>query len=221
MDLGERIREARLQRGLSLGDLAAVAHLSKGFLSQVESGRANPSLASLRSIAASLDVPVHRLVAPEASFPAERPAELRLMRGGAWGGGIVLLHRTSNMTVHAITIPPGLFLIADAQSCASGEAFGYLTTGTVAVNCGGDRASITSGDSLTWPLSDACELDNHGSSPARLLLTIPAGVEMASLRLQAPPPGAPSLMSLAIPPPVGPLRLVALRAQRSAAGRKR
>ena len=47
MTLGERIHEARLAQRLTVAGLAGASGLTKGFISQVESGRSNPSIASL------------------------------------------------------------------------------------------------------------------------------------------------------------------------------
>jgi transcriptional regulator with XRE-family HTH domain len=58
---GERIRRLRLERGLSQSELGQ-PRLSKGFISQVESGRSRPSPESLRFIAARLGVPLLALL---------------------------------------------------------------------------------------------------------------------------------------------------------------
>src|SRR3954454_17117358 len=54
--LGEVLRELREKRGLSVRTVAAVAGFSPSFISQVESGQASPSIASLEKIAACLDL---------------------------------------------------------------------------------------------------------------------------------------------------------------------
>jgi transcriptional regulator with XRE-family HTH domain len=59
--VGERIRRLRLERGLSQSELGQ-PRLSKGFISQVESGRSRPSPESLRFIAARLGVPLLALL---------------------------------------------------------------------------------------------------------------------------------------------------------------
>lgn len=59
--VGERIRRLRLERGLSQSELGQ-PRLSKGFISQVESGRSRPSSESLRFIAARLGVPLLALL---------------------------------------------------------------------------------------------------------------------------------------------------------------
>ena len=47
MDIGERLRQLRLQRGLTQEDMADRCELSKGFISQVERNLASPSIATL------------------------------------------------------------------------------------------------------------------------------------------------------------------------------
>ncbi|HEV3123063.1 MAG TPA: tetratricopeptide repeat protein [Candidatus Dormibacteraeota bacterium] len=59
--VGERIRRLRLQRGMSQSELAG-GRLTKGFISQVESGRSHPSADSLRFIASRLAVPLTALM---------------------------------------------------------------------------------------------------------------------------------------------------------------
>ena len=45
--VGERLRAARRERGLSLGALAEAAGIGKGSLSEIENGARNPTLAKL------------------------------------------------------------------------------------------------------------------------------------------------------------------------------
>jgi transcriptional regulator with XRE-family HTH domain len=52
--LGSRIRSLRQDHGLSLNDFAARSGFSKGFLSKIENGRAQPPIATLMKLAAAL-----------------------------------------------------------------------------------------------------------------------------------------------------------------------
>lgn len=54
--MGLRIRKLRHQRGMSVNELAARAGVSSGIISQIERGKANPSLKTLERIRAALDV---------------------------------------------------------------------------------------------------------------------------------------------------------------------
>lgn len=68
MRIGERLRAARRERNMSLTDLARATRLSKGFISQVESGISNPSLASLHKLTAALGLPPGAFFAEEHSY---------------------------------------------------------------------------------------------------------------------------------------------------------
>jgi transcriptional regulator with XRE-family HTH domain len=64
--IGRTIRLLRERAGRSLSDLAAEAGLSKTTLHGIEQGEANPTLSTLWSLAAALDVPLGRLLADDA-----------------------------------------------------------------------------------------------------------------------------------------------------------
>ena len=105
--LGGAIRERRLRRSLSLVGLAALAELSQPFLSQIENGRARPSLLSLRRIAEALDT------TPQALFegPLHAPQEPTIVRArdvqsidiaGSDGGGSCRLLLAGDAPVHLV-----------------------------------------------------------------------------------------------------------------------
>ncbi len=56
--IGEKLRAVRRQRKMSLRELAIKAEISASMLSQIETGKAFPSVRSIYSIAAALAVPV-------------------------------------------------------------------------------------------------------------------------------------------------------------------
>jgi transcriptional regulator with XRE-family HTH domain len=56
--IAERVREFRLQLGMTVGHLAEVTGLSKGMLSKIENAQASPSLATLARLSEALRVPV-------------------------------------------------------------------------------------------------------------------------------------------------------------------
>lgn len=63
--LGSTIKEIRIDKGMSIKDLAEQVGVSSSLLSQIERGLANPSLNTLRSIAQNLDVPIFSLFLDE------------------------------------------------------------------------------------------------------------------------------------------------------------
>ena len=58
MTIGERIKKKRNEKGFSLRELAGKVDLSASFLSQIEQGKASPSIENLKKIANYLEVKV-------------------------------------------------------------------------------------------------------------------------------------------------------------------
>jgi len=56
--IARRVREYRLQMGLTVGQLAERSGLSKGMLSKIENAQASPSLATLARLSTAINVPV-------------------------------------------------------------------------------------------------------------------------------------------------------------------
>lgn len=62
--LGDRVRAARAQRGMSRKILARDSGVSERYLAQLESGRGNPSVAVLHQVADAMDMSVMELADP-------------------------------------------------------------------------------------------------------------------------------------------------------------
>lgn len=62
MQLNERLRELRTERGLRLRDITDHAGLSVPYLSDLERGRTTPSLETLQALAAAYGITVHDLL---------------------------------------------------------------------------------------------------------------------------------------------------------------
>ena len=61
--LGAAIRTLRHERGLTQRQLAAKADVEPTWISRLENGSANPSIATLRRLAKALKLPLHELIA--------------------------------------------------------------------------------------------------------------------------------------------------------------
>jgi len=70
-ELGDRIRAARTARGLSLRATAAQAAISPSLLSQVETGKVQPSVSTLYAIVSCLGISLDEVMG---NHPAEDPA---------------------------------------------------------------------------------------------------------------------------------------------------
>lgn len=79
---GNRIREFRLERGLTLGQLAEMSGLSASYLSTIERGLKKPSVPALKQISEALNVsPALIIQSEEDKFTGEKLRFLREGRG--------------------------------------------------------------------------------------------------------------------------------------------
>ncbi len=152
--LARSVRAQREAAGLSLGGLAARSGVSKGSLSSIEAGTANPSLEMLWRLAGALGLSLGALVGEE------EPAAVRVIRRGegvelgstAGLSGRLLLaegraHRTEVM---AFAMEAG----ADYRSAAhpSGtEELLYCVEGTLDAGPLGREERLAPGDALWFP----------------------------------------------------------------------
>ena len=65
INIGVTIREFRLQRGMSQGDIEKRTGLLRCYLSRVENGHTVPSLETLQKIAVALELPLSQFFADE------------------------------------------------------------------------------------------------------------------------------------------------------------
>ncbi|MDP9075573.1 MAG: helix-turn-helix domain-containing protein [Actinomycetota bacterium] len=183
--LGANIRQRRKQQGLTATALAAAAGVSQPFLSQVERGRAMPSLLSLHRIARALESTAQELLAASAT-PA---VELRRA-----GEGRVFSHGTGPESTGAITarwlvsaprqLGPAEIIAqpgADSGGLAHGEGEELLVVldGEVEVRLGQGSALrcylVGPGDALHYPATLWHRWRVPGPVPARFLaITSPA-----------------------------------------------
>lgn len=70
MSFGRRLRELRIERGLSQEELAQRAGLDRTYVSQAEQGRRNATLRTLQKIATALDTELAVLIADPKDEPA-------------------------------------------------------------------------------------------------------------------------------------------------------
>lgn len=60
--LGKNLKEIRAKKKLSQGALARLLEVDKGYISNIENGKKNPTLATIERIANALSVSVNELL---------------------------------------------------------------------------------------------------------------------------------------------------------------
>jgi transcriptional regulator with XRE-family HTH domain len=150
--LGARIRAARMQRSLSLGDLASAAQVSRSLVSQIERGVATPSIETVRRLASAMSVPVFSLFLDnQGDQSVVRASERRVVHypGSAVTREILSPNLRGRMAVLWVTFPPG------EQSSLQpvrhvGEECVVIVAGTLEVIIADRTIRLEKGDSMTF-----------------------------------------------------------------------
>ena len=60
--LGSNLKKIRTKKGISQGDIARALGVSRGFISTIENGKTNPTLATIAKLAKAVSVSVNELL---------------------------------------------------------------------------------------------------------------------------------------------------------------
>jgi DNA-binding XRE family transcriptional regulator len=172
-DVPRRLRAERERRGISLRELARRLDISPSAVSQIETGRARPSVATLWAIATELGMSLDDLFAPETDAPGggalpvvtagEREA-LQLVTGVRW----------ERMTARADPDVDFIWVVYDVGGSSSpddgfirhaGREYGLVLSGRLEVTVGFERSVLGPGDSISFDSTTPHRLRNAGDEP--------------------------------------------------------
>ncbi len=182
MQLGRKIRDLRLRRGLTVQQLAHASHLSKGFISQVENGRTSPSLATLHNLALALRTSAAYLVVEEHErLHVVRAAERPQISAAGHPERVEVLSAVPkrNLELLIAALPPGSTSAA-VRHCHHAEECVLCLEGRVRLVHGDEEVVLEAGDSCHYDGRVTHSLENAGTREARLLIAMtPAAFETA------------------------------------------
>jgi transcriptional regulator with XRE-family HTH domain len=173
--LGERLRAIRLLRRQTLKEVADAAGVSESFVSQLERGRSNPSVASLQRIATALGMEVSDLLASN-GLPKPRVLRREAREPIVWGH----LGRKSLLTpkpfhsleVIAAEFDPGGSTGDEPYTHGDSEELLLVIEGRVHIQLDADVYELRAGDSVHYRSSTPHRVSNPGAEPAEVLFVI-------------------------------------------------
>jgi transcriptional regulator with XRE-family HTH domain/quercetin dioxygenase-like cupin family protein len=193
--LGPRLRAIRLAQGVGLRELARRLDLSPSAISQIETGKMQPSVRTLYAFASEFGVTVDEVL-----FDQERPSqegataaesESTPTRSGpglavqrAVGRPAITLNSGVKWErlmfwgdedvefIEATYEPGGASSPDDAFVRHNGHEFGYVLSGTLRVVVGFDEFVLEPGDSVTFPSTTPHRLSNEGDETVRAIWVV-------------------------------------------------
>lgn len=172
-ELGRRVKQLRLQKGLTLKEIEARVGVSATHVSEVERGKTSPTVGALSKIAAALEVNASYLI----DFPigqavsVTRPGERLGITTPEHEFVFDVLTREqpyAEISLFLATINPDQKHRLHREA-RPGDKFLLVIDGIIEITLGTRSYVLKRGDSLHFKASQPQELKNLGDTPCRIL----------------------------------------------------
>ena len=171
MNIGAKIKELRIAKGLTQEELADRCELSKGFISQLERDLTSPSIATLVDILQCLgtDLPgffseenEEQIVFGEEDYFEKTDSEQKLKI--EW---IIPNAQKNMMEPVRVTIEPGGSTYPDVPH--EGEEFGYVLSGSIQIHVGPKIYKAKKGESFYFTPHASHYITANGKTGAKFI----------------------------------------------------
>jgi transcriptional regulator with XRE-family HTH domain len=172
LGVGREARRWRQSRGLTLAQVGERSRLNVGYLSQIENGKAVPSLEALAAIAAALDVPPAWLLL-DSHTPPRVVARTDRPRRDAPGGAEVTevdAGTSRDVCILEVAVPPGQSTGVHAHQ---GDEHHLILAGRWRMTQGDHEYELGPGDYIAWDPTVPHDVENVGDVEGRLLVIYP------------------------------------------------
>ena len=185
-NVGENLRVLRLERGLTLSELAERSGVSKAMLNQIESGKSSPTIALGWKIANGLQVPFGTLLGESepGDFVIHRDADITTF----YSENRALCSRalfppgdSRAAEMYELTLAPGGEELAGSHAVGTREQI-YVIAGPFIIETAGNRAQLETGDLIFFRADRKHRYYNPGKKAARgiLIMRYPPGHDPAN-----------------------------------------
>ncbi len=168
MELGIKIKNLRLKKGLTQEELASRCELTKGYISQLENDLTSPSIATLNDILNALGTRLNEFFADDDEQIVFKEEDCFVKEGE--NENIVWLVPTAQKNAME---PIKMELPAGAQSehdmPHEGEEFGYVLSGTIKLHIGKREEIASKNESFYFRADRTHFIENVGDDKAVII----------------------------------------------------
>jgi transcriptional regulator with XRE-family HTH domain len=171
--IAENLRKLRMERALSLGQLAELSGVSKVMLSQIEKGDTNPTINTIWKIAKGLKVPYTRLIdkAKDKTVVVRRSSCAALNTDEALQSGVCYFTTspTRNFELFRSALDAGGVCESVSHSERS-EEYILVTRGELTVEINDARYVLAEGDAVFFDATERHSYINDGEDAAEYIV---------------------------------------------------
>lgn len=169
MNLGEKIKQMRNQKGLTQTELADRCELTKGYISQLENNLNSPSIATLTDILSALGSNLAEFFSDEQEekivFTKEEFIE-KDTDGVFWRW---LIPNAQKNLMEPVLVELAIDSATSRDEPHEGEEFGYVLEGKISIQLGNKRYLCKKGEAFYYTAAKPHYIVNKGKSKARFL----------------------------------------------------
>ncbi|MFO2550741.1 helix-turn-helix domain-containing protein [Alicyclobacillus cycloheptanicus] len=171
--MGNRLREMRQERGLSLDRLAQLTGVSKPMLGQIERGISSPTIATLWKIAKGFNVPFTSFLEDEAPLQLVRAADQTAFYEDEERYQVFSTYRApgSPVELFRMILQPGCKRVAEPHTSGVMESV-TVFEGVLRITVSGGTYELQPGDALNFAADIPHTYENPGQTTAVAHLTM-------------------------------------------------
>lgn len=178
--IGKNIQKMRTERSLTLNVLSEKSGVSKAMLSQIESDKVNPTVATVWKIAKGLGVDLNELLntndAPKRIFSVnpnktKGTSSLEMVDHDVTIKVLSPLNMVEELEMYFLTLPQGTELPSEPHYPGTQE-FLTILKGQVTVTAGDNKATLKKGDFLVYHCDVDHTISNTGNGSAEVHMVV-------------------------------------------------
>jgi transcriptional regulator with XRE-family HTH domain len=175
MNLGLHIKKIRLDRGLTLADVAKQIGVTSGLLSQIENEITTPSISSLIEILRVFKMPLSVFFQQleKDDVIVSRSYEEETIKGVRGVIVTLLASKLSNNVLESYTIKlttNEVLQLKTIQSEINGERFLLVKKGSIEIKLSKEKHVLSQGDSINFKSHLECSITRKGRAIAEIFL---------------------------------------------------
>jgi transcriptional regulator with XRE-family HTH domain len=182
--LSTRLREKRIEIGMTIKELSEKTGLTSGFISQIEHGIAEPSITSLRNIANVLGVASFYFLLDDINVsPVVKKNERRVLKFAKSNLTYELLSPNLNrqMEMFMAKLQPGESTCNEIESHSGEEAI-HILQGNMWIQVGSNEYALEKGDSIHFDSSKPHKIMNVGQAELEYISVVTPPPENDSIQ---------------------------------------